>query len=374
MKIVIDDKIPFIRDTFEPYADVIYCKGSLIDKDLVSDADALIVRTRTKCNKTLLSGSKVKIVATATIGFDHIDTAWCEDNGIKWVNAPGCNSGSVMQYITASLFFLASKHSLDLRSLTLGVVGVGNVGTKVVAAAKAIGMKVLQNDPPRKRKEGLNSFISLDKLLAQSDIVTFHVPYTKEGHDKTHYLINSENLFTMKEGSILINSSRGEVVDNTALLGALKKEYLSGAVLDVWEAEPNADKRLIERVDISTPHIAGYSVDGKANGTIKAVHEVAAVLGLPLTEWVPLSLPQPANPVIDLTPFIKSCTAVELTNLAVKTTYPIAKDNSEFKKNPEMFESLRDNYWKRREFGSYTVVVDDDESRQILTKLGFKVK
>lgn len=374
MKIVIDDKIPFIKDVFEPFAEVVYCKGSAIDKELVADADALIVRTRTRCNRSLLAGSKVKIIASATIGYDHIDTQWCDDNGIRWVNAPGCNSGSVMQYIIASLFYLASKDSLDLRSLTLGVVGVGNVGSKVVAAAKAIGMTVLQNDPPRARRENNNTFIPLESLLRQSDIVTLHVPFTKEGHDKTHYLINSTNIYSMKQGSFLFNSSRGEVVDNAALLKALEKEHLAGTVLDVWEGEPDADRKLVAMADISTPHIAGYSVDGKANGTIKAVHEVSKFLGLPLTDWVPTTLPGPVNPEIDLTPFTNYHSPLELIGMAVTATYPVSGDNTEFKKDPGKFESLRDNYWKRREFSSFTAHVDDDDSRTILTSLGFKTK
>ena len=154
MKIVIDGNIPFIRGAFEPWAEVVYAPGSAIDRRMVADADALIVRTRTRCNSQLLRGSRVKIVASATIGYDHFDTDWLTSEGIKWTNAPGCNSGSVMQYITASLFHLAMRNSLDLRSLTIGVVGVGNVGSKVVHAARTLGMKVLQNDPPRKRREG----------------------------------------------------------------------------------------------------------------------------------------------------------------------------------------------------------------------------
>ena len=181
MKIIIDDKIPFIKGVFERWADVVYSRGNAIDAGMVADADALIVRTRTRCDSRLLQGSKVKIVASATIGFDHIDTAWLDTAGIKWANAPGCNSGSVMQYVTSALFFLAEKHSLDLRSMTLGVVGVGNVGSKVVRAAKAIGMKVLQNDPPRQRREGGNEFLPLETLIAESDILTLHVPLTSEG-------------------------------------------------------------------------------------------------------------------------------------------------------------------------------------------------
>ncbi len=374
MKIVIDDKIPFIRGAFEPFAEVVYCRGSEINSSVVSDADALVIRTRTKCNSSLLKGSNVRIIASATIGYDHIDTQWCEANNIKWVNAPGCNSGSVMQYITSSLFFLASRHSLDLRSLTIGVVGVGNVGSKVVAAARAIGMNVLQNDPPRARREKNNTFIPLDDLLHHSDIVTLHVPYTLDGHDRTHYLINSNNIYDLKPGSYLFNSSRGEVVDNTSLLKALKKGHLSGTVLDVWEGEPDADRELVTMADLSTPHIAGYSVDGKANGTVKAVHEVSALLGLPLNEWKPSMLPEPENPEINLTPFTGYHSSVELAGMAVTATYPISRDNNDFKKDPGRFESLRDNYWKRREFGSYTAIVNDEECSTILASLGFKIK
>ncbi|MFZ0472471.1 MAG: NAD(P)-dependent oxidoreductase, partial [Bacteroidales bacterium] len=217
MKIVIDEKIPFIKGVFEPWADVVYSSGRAMDSTMVADADALIVRTRTKCNSQLLKGSRVKIIASATIGFDHLDTGWLDAEGIKWVNAPGCNSGSVMQYIVTSLFYLASKNSFNLRSLTLGVVGVGNVGTKVVKAASAIGMKVLQNDPPRKRREELKDFVPLEKVIAESDILTLHVPLTMQGHDRTHHLINMENLSHMKRDCIVINSSRGEVVDGIAL-------------------------------------------------------------------------------------------------------------------------------------------------------------
>ncbi|MCA1741576.1 MAG: erythronate-4-phosphate dehydrogenase, partial [Bacteroidales bacterium] len=223
MKVVIDEKIPYVKGVFEPWADVVYSPGRAIDAQMVADADALIVRTRTRCDSRLLAGSKVKIVASATIGFDHLDTAWLEKSGIRWVNAPGCNSGSVMQYITAALFLLATKHSLDLPSLTLGVVGVGNVGSKVVRVAKALGMRVLQNDPPRQWREGVKEFLPLEKLLAESDILTLHVPLTLEGEDMTRHLVNSASLARLKKNSILINTSRGEVVDNAALRVALEE-------------------------------------------------------------------------------------------------------------------------------------------------------
>ncbi|MCI0523083.1 MAG: 4-phosphoerythronate dehydrogenase PdxB [Bacteroidales bacterium] len=373
MKIVIDENIPFIRGAFEPWADVVYAAGGAIDRRMVADADALIVRTRTRCNSQLLKGSRVKIVASATIGYDHIDTSWLGEEGIKWTNAPGCNSGSVMQYITASLFQLAMHHSLDLRSLTLGVIGVGNVGSKVVLSARALGMKVLQNDPPRKRREGLKEFISLDAILERSDIVTLHVPLTSEGHDKTHYLINRENLQALKRECILINTSRGEVVDNIALRKALMAGTLGGAVLDVWEGEPRADRRLIELADIATPHIAGYSVDGKANGTITVVRETALHLGIPLGDWQPDSLPEPDKPVIELDPHASMNTPLNLAAMAVRHTYPVDDDDRLFRSDPDRFEYLRDNYRQRREFSSFQVSVDDAETRTILQGLGFKI-
>jgi erythronate-4-phosphate dehydrogenase len=373
MKIVIDEKIPFIKGVFEPWADVIYSPGRAIDSAMVADADALIVRTRTKCDSQLLKGSRVKIVASATIGFDHFDTGWLDAEGIRWVNAPGCNSGSVMQYIVTSLFHLAAKDSFDLRSLTLGVVGVGNVGSKVVKAARALGMKVLQNDPPRKRREGLRDFVPLEKVIAESDILTLHVPLTMQGHDRTHYLINRQILQQLKRDCIVINSSRGEVLDNTALRKALEKDVLGGTVLDVWEGEPEADRKLIAVADLATPHIAGYSVDGKANATINSVRKVSAALNIPLNDWQPGALPQPAGPVIDLRSHEARNASPDLVAMAVKHTYPIEEDDHLFRSNPEKFEFLRDNYRKRREFSSFSVRVNDEEAARILSDLGFHI-
>jgi len=373
MKIVIDEKIPFIKGVFEPWADVVYRPGSAIDNDMVADADALIVRTRTKCNSQLLKESRVKIIASATIGFDHLDTGWLDAEGIRWVNAPGCNSGSVMQYIVASLFYLALKNSFNLRSLTLGVVGVGNVGSKVVRAARAIGMKVLQNDPPRKRREGLKDFVPLEKVIAECDILTLHVPLTMQGHDRTHYLINRENLSQLKRDCIVINSSRGEVVDNIALRKALEKDIVGGTVLDVWEGEPEADRKLIDLADLATPHIAGYSVDGKSNATVNSVRKVSAALNISLNDWLPGKLPQPAEPVIDLRRYEARNTSPDLVAMAVRHTYPIGEDDHLFRSNPEKFEFLRDNYRMRREFSSFSVRVTDEEAIRILTDLGFHI-
>ena len=375
MKIVADNKIPFLRGALEPYAEVIYLPGKETDAQAVRDADALITRTRTRCNAGLLAGSSVKVIATATIGFDHIDTAWCEANGIVWRNAPGCNSSSVQQYICSVLVTLARKHSLDLSRLTLGVVGVGNVGSKVAKAAQILGMKVLLNDPPRERKEGPGKFVDLDTIIRDCDIVTLHVPLQKEGPDATWHLFDAERISALGKDRILINSSRGPVVDNKALKAALENHALKAAVLDVWEGEPALDPVLVGLLDISTPHIAGYSADGKANGTTAAVRTVAEALHLPLTGWSAENIPAPAQSLV----FALDCrgkSTQEALAEAILHTYDVSADSAALRADLSAFEALRGDYPVRREFPSFTVELTGDggEVRARLAELGFKIK
>jgi len=235
IKIIADDIIPFLKGVLEPYADIIYLPGNLINRESVMDADALLIRTRTKCNATLLEGTAVKFIATATIGFDHIDAEYYKSKYITWVNVPGCNSASVQQYITAALVTIAFNNDYNLSEKKLGIIGVGNVGSKVQKAAAVLGMKVKLNDPPRARKEGHGCFVSLDEILETSDIITIHVPLNKTGPDKTFHLFNAELFAKTKNGSWLINSSRGEVVETNAVKNALSSGKLSGAVLEVCE-------------------------------------------------------------------------------------------------------------------------------------------
>ena len=375
MKIVADNKIPFLRGALEPYAEVVYLPGKETTPEVVRDADALITRTRTICNEALLKGSKVKAIATATIGFDHIDTAWCEANGIVWRNAPGCNSWSVKQYITALLLTLARKHSLDLSKLTLGVVGVGNVGSKVAEAAGILGMRVLLNDPPRARKEGQEAFTDLSTLIARSDIITLHVPLEKSGPDATWHLFDAKRIATLRKDQILINSSRGPVVDNAALKEALKAGALRAAALDVWEGEPDFDRELQSLLDIGTPHIAGYSADGKANGTTAAVRTVAEVLGLPLEDWTASGIPAPPQ-ALEFSIDAKGKTTQEVLAEAVLHTYDISADSAALSAEPSDFERLRGDYPIRREFTSFTVSIKDGtpEMADKLSRLGFKLK
>lgn len=323
MLIVCDDKIPFLRGVFEPFAEVKYLTGSRITRDDILDADALIVRTRTRCDCALLEGTKVRIVASATIGIDHIDTLWCEQNGIIWANAPGCNARSVCQWVGSTLSALSHLLGMDLRGKTLGIVGVGHVGSEVARLAPTLGMSTLLCDPPRAESEGAEGFVSLEDLTRRSDIITIHTPLTAQ----TFHLFDSERLKSLSSAQILINSARGEIVDGGALKSALREGHLRAAALDVWENEPEIDRELLERVTIATPHIAGYSADGKANGTTAAVRSVANTLGIKaLSGWKVESIPESAEPY-----------------------YNVLKDDTVLREHPEDFERLRSDYPIRRE-------------------------
>ena len=375
MKIVCDNKIPFLRGVFEPYAEVVYLPGGETTPAVVRDADAVVTRTRTRCDAALLAGSAVRVIATATIGYDHIDTAWCEARGILWRNAPGCNSSSVQQYVGAALCALARRYGLRLEGMTLGVVGVGNVGSKVAQTGAALGMRVLLCDPPRARREGPDGFVSLDEIISRSDIVTLHVPLSRGGEDATWHLFDAARLAAMRPDQFLINSSRGPVVDNGALKAALAAKALRGAVLDVWEGEPVPDRGLLDLVDIATPHIAGYSADGKATGTAAAVQTVAARLGLPLTDWRPAGIPAPAQPLsFALDAAGKSLQ--EALSEALLYTYDILADDRALRADPSLFEQLRGDYPVRREPSAFSVRLrgGTDALAARLRTLGFRVE
>lgn len=374
MKIVIDDKIPFIRGVFEPFAEVRYESGAAISAAQVRDADALAVRTRTLCDRNLLEGSKVKAIASATIGYDHIDTLWCEGAGIAWSNAPGCNSSSVCQYMMCCLTALSRKHSLPLADMTLGVVGAGHVGGKVAAAARALGMRVLVNDPPRERSEGPDGFSSLQDIVKEADIITLHVPLVREGPYATFHLFDADLLESLRPGQWLINSSRGEVVDNAALKAVLKARRIAGAVLDVWENEPRIDTGLVDLLEFATPHIAGYSAEGKANGTRDAVRHIASRLGLPLGDWSPERLPLPEGDT-EMRIWAKDKTTLGIISEALRATYDIEADSAALKADPSSFEALRGNYHVRREPSAYTVISDaGDDATSTLRALGFNFR
>ena len=373
MKIVADDKIPFLKGVFEPFADINYIPGAKITNADIKNADALIIRTRTKCNKDLLNNTTVKFIATATIGYDHIDTDYCKQKSIEWTNAPGCNSGSVQQYILAALFFIANKHQFSLPEKTIGIIGVGNVGKKVENFARKLGMKVLLNDPPRAKVEGNAHFVSLEEIIQKSDIITLHVPLTYEGPHKTFHLFNEFKLNKLPNHIFLINTSRGEVVDNAALKKHLTENKIAGCVLDVWENEPAFDKELLDMVDIGTPHIAGYSFDGKANGTAMSVKSVSKYLNLGLDSWYPDLSKFNENLTIDIV--LKKYTKMKLIQQISNTIYSIKEDDIRLRENPDNFENLRGSYPVRREMFNYIIKIKniDNETLKFLTNFNLKI-
>ncbi|MEG1936184.1 MAG: 4-phosphoerythronate dehydrogenase [Rikenellaceae bacterium] len=336
-KVVIDSAIPFTETILDPYATVIRLEGKKISRIDVSDADALIVRTRTKCDATLLEGSKVKFIGSATIGYDHIDLDYCKTRGIKVVTAAGCNAMAVVHYMAAVLNDLGG----DLTNKKLGVIGVGNVGSRVAMLGEILGMEVALNDPPRQDKD--SSFISqdLDKMLSECDIITIHTPYTTTGKYPTYNLAGEHFFDKMKHGSIFINASRGEVVDEDALIDAIDNFKISHAVIDVWKGEPSINHELLKRATIATPHIAGYSLQGKANGTSAIVRAFAEYFDFKeLKGWYPKAV----IPCKD-----KYLTGDEILE-EIKNCYKIREDDSRLRHNPELFEELRNNYNYREEY------------------------
>ena len=362
MKVVADTNIPFLKGVLEPYAEVEYLDGRSIGREALLDADALIIRTRTRCNEETLSGTRVKMISSATIGMDHIDIPWCKAHGIEVQNAEGCNAGGVADYVFSALYGVASRRAIKLDEAVIGIIGVGNVGKKVEYMARTLGFKVLLNDPPRAAKEGPEGFVSLEELLEKATVVTLHVPL-----DETTRGMAGEDFFSrMQPGSIFINASRGEVVDEGALIHARPK--LGALVLDTWCNEPNVNPNLIELCDIATPHIAGYSYQGKQNGTAMAVQALARHFGIE-----PLMNFRPALEDEAMTPTILDLWGKSQGEIAavMQYNYPIFTDDFLFRSSPESFEKLRSEYNYRREFSldnHYNTMFSPTDQQQILER------
>ena len=339
IKIVADKDIPFLQGALEPYTEIIYKKGDDICREDLLDADALITRTRTICGEKLLSGTAVKAIATATIGTDHVDLKWCAANGIEVHNAPGCNAGGVMEYVFSALYGLAARKGLLLDGLRLGIVGVGHVGRRIEEMARYLGFEVLLCDPPRAAAEGPEAFCSLEELLDRSDIVSLHVPLQED----TANMAGEAFFSRMKPGSIFINASRGEVVDEQALMEYLPK--FSGVIIDTWRNEPHINRELLSKVDIATPHIAGYSYQGKLNGTASVVRFIAGKFGIDaLLDFYPGQEAGHEAVKLDLSGMSQGQIASIL-----QYNYPIFTDDFMFRMDPAGFENLRNNYSYRRE-------------------------
>jgi erythronate-4-phosphate dehydrogenase len=357
MKIIADENIIFVTEAFSALGDVYLYSGREITNALLKDADVLLVRSVTEVNANLLEGTNVKFVGTATIGTDHVDTAYLAEKRICFTDARGCNSDAVAEYVFTALLNISNEQNFSFKEKSIGVVGVGNIGSRIVRLAGALGMKVLQNDPPLKRKTGNKQFLELKELM-NVDIITFHVPLNMKGEDRTYHLFDYEKINSLKNGAVIINASRGPVIENGSLEELIGKKKFT-AVLDVWENEPEINMKLLEKIRFGSPHIAGYSYEGKINGTVILYNALCDFLNKKTT-WVPL-LHAAENSLISING--NSTPEKELFN-TFEHVYNISKDDKNIRgilkaDNPgKYFDNLRKKYNLRREFPNYVIDIN----------------
>lgn len=357
MKVVVDVDIPYLKELISSDFECLFINGSKISSSDIKDADALIVRTRTICDRMLLEGSNVKFIATATIGTDHIDLEYCVGSGIRVVSAAGCNARSVQCYIASVLSYFHRNRGGNLDKRTLGIVGHGNVGTLVEKVGRAFGMNILINDPPKEAIDKLGIYSSIEKVIAESDILTFHIPLVRNGELKTHHLVNDDFIDNVKNGMIMINSSRGEIIDTNALRSFNPRNL----VIDVWENEPNINLYYLRNVGIGTPHIAGYSADGKMNGTLSVARELFKFAGIEKELKIDIKCDKDTDIEINC----KNRKANDVISSIVKKIYNVDEDSIRLKYSPTTFEHQRSNYKIRRDFGYYNLKLHDADQELI---------
>jgi erythronate-4-phosphate dehydrogenase len=381
MKTIADENIPFVAECFSSIGDVETVPGREITPGVIADTDVLLVRSITPVGADLLVGSKVRFVGTATIGFDHIDIEYLRRNNIGFASAPGSNANSAAEYVIAALLNIAEQHSIDLEGKSIGIVGVGNVGSRVAKKCLALGMKTYLNDPPLQRQTGDSKYLPIEQLF-DCDFITLHTPLTFEGEDKTFHLADKSFFNLLKKGCVFINASRGGVVDSGALKTAIEESRLQATALDVWENEPNIDAELLEMVDIGTPHIAGYSLDGKVAAMIMIYKAACKYFGLETKYDIDSFLPEPAVPELKINPDCGSGQDVLLG--IVKKIYNIKADDIRLrrmleesaKEGGKYFDSLRRNYPVRREFQNTQIILENPclGLAEKLAGIGFKIE
>lgn len=370
MKILVDENMPYARELFSRLGEVRAVPGRPIPMDALSDADALMVRSVTKVNEALLGDKSIEFVGTATAGTDHVDQAWLQQAGIGFSAAPGCNAIAVVEYVFSALLMLAERDGFALTDRTVGIVGVGNVGGRLQKRLEALGIKTLLCDPPRADNGDAGDFRALDELVAQVDVLTFHTPLYKEGPYKSLHLADEALIRRLKPGAILINACRGPVVDNAALLACLEEGQDLSVVLDVWEPEPDLNLALLEKVDLGTSHIAGYTLEGKARGTTQVFEAYSQFIGQPQEVALSSLLPAPEFGHISLHGPLDQPTLKRLVHLV----YDVRRDDAPLRKVagiPGEFDKLRKNYLERREWSSLTVECDDADAAALLQQIGF---
>ncbi|MFG6654076.1 4-phosphoerythronate dehydrogenase PdxB [Scandinavium sp. M-37] len=370
MKILVDENMPYARELFSRLGDVKAVPGRPIPQHELDDADALMVRSVTKVNEALLAGKGIKFVGTATAGTDHVDEAWLVQAGIGFSAAPGCNAIAVVEYVFSSLLMLAERDGFALADRTVGIVGVGNVGGRLQKRLEALGIRTLLCDPPRADNSDEGDFRSLDELVQEADVLTFHTPLFKDGPYKSLHLADEALISRLKPGTILINACRGPVVDNAALLKCLQAGQDLRVVLDVWEPEPELNTDLLGLVDIGTAHIAGYTLEGKARGTTQVFEAYSEFIGQRHQVALETLLPAPEFGRITLHGELDQATLKRLVHLV----YDVRRDDAPLRKVagiPGEFDKLRKNYLERREWSSLNVLCDDARTAETLKNLGF---
>ena len=374
MKILVDENMPYAAQLFATIGEVKVVSGRSISSSLLAATDALMVRSVTQVNEALLKESQVKFVGTATAGFDHVDRQWLKQTGIGFSAAPGCNTTAVVEYVFSALLLLAECNCFDLREKTVGIVGVGNVGSRLNTRLKAWGVNTLLCDPPRAdAADSREQFWPLEKLVNQADILTFHTALNKSASYSSYHLVDEELLAAMPAGRILLNTSRGSVVDNQALLTALEGGKQIEVILDVWEQEPSLSLPLLAKTSIGTPHIAGYSVEGKVRGTTQIFAAFSQFLGQP--QQIKLADLLPIAEFNEIT-FKGELTQASLKRL-VHLVYDVRRDDAPLRKVAHLageFDKLRKYYRERREWSSLRVNCIDVDTANTLKKLGFNTK
>lgn len=382
MLIVADENIPLLDSFFGDIGAIRRVPGRFMTSEDVRDADILLVRSVTRVNRELLAGSRVRFVGTTTIGTDHVDLDWLEQAGIRFSAAPGCNANSVAEYVLSVLSLHAERRGLpDWSRLSVGIVGVGNVGGRLAHKLARLGFDVRLCDPPRAdREEGSQEFVALAEAM-KCDVVSLHTPLTREGGHPTLHMIGRAELEALAASQLLINTGRGEVIDSTALLARLEQENAPTVALDVWEQEPGIDPELVDRAWLATPHIAGYSLEGKVQGTEMIYQALSQFLGLPVRKKAGQFLPEPALSKIS---FTSSADEEDAVRIALRASYDPRRDDARLRNamtgSPEergaVFDRLRRDYPVRRECSSLKIQLKGTSKslQDSFRAIGFKLK
>ena len=383
MLIVADENIPLLESFFGDIGTIRRVSGRTVSPEDVNDADILLVRSVTRVNEALLKDSRVRYVGTSTIGTDHVDLPWLESRGIAFSAAPGCNANSVAEYVLSVLSLYAEQQGLDdWETLSVGIVGAGNVGSELARKLDKLGFTVRLCDPPRQALEGDDNemFCSLDEAL-ECDVITLHTPLTRESAHPTFNMIDADRLARLTAGQLLINTSRGEVIESAALLERLQAPNAPTVVLDVWEQEPRVNPQLVDRVWLATPHIAGYSLEGKVQGTEMVYQSLCRFLGLPARKKAAQYLPEPA---LSKLCFTSAAEEMGAGNIAMRSCYDPRRDDARLRLTMDLpveergtaFDRLRKNYPVRREFSSVKIQLKGTSKslQDTFRALGFKLK